>query len=85
MAPPESCGLSLGGKEQTYDGNDLLLNLGGSRNELEVEGEVELRGSSISDCFVGSRWDTREGSYRAHEEREGDGLLGAGHGYGCLN
>lgn len=72
--------------KRTYHGDDVLLDDGGERNQLEVEGKVELR----HDCagahgwLATVQWGCRGGrrlAYRAHKEREGDGLLRARHGW----
>lgn len=59
----------------TYDGDDLGLDERGEREELQVEGEVELGRGQRGACVR-----TGEGGgYGGDQEAEGDGLLGLRH------
>lgn len=67
------------------DGDDLGLDDGGEGDQVEVEGEVGLCLLPWSAIFVSvlalvvGAGSCLGGTYRAHEEGDGDGLLGARH------
>lgn len=70
----------------TYHGDNLFLHKRREGHKLEEEGEIDLECKSAVVLFLliprgtghckGGGWST----YGAHEEGEGDGLLGARHG-----
>jgi hypothetical protein len=73
--------MRLRGAEGTHDGDNLLLHQGRKRDQLQVEGEIELEDEKRQQLCLFARWSSRNGSsYRGDEESQGDGLLSTSHG-----
>ena len=73
--------------DATYHGDDFVLEGLIQGDKTKVETEIKLEGLFVSVAFLvlrlGIRPRTDLLTYRGHEEKDGDGLLGARHGGGA--